>query len=205
MDDVWWSFKSRWNIWDLLLWYFCCLWERSSLCSLITFYVSCGLRHVNYRSVPWSVCVSVSAIQDIGDMAKHAGIFLELSGSREPPIAEAAAECLVLTVKASPSSATGPILSNMGRIVSVLETSAQCHTPSLLTQLQCRILYVLMVCCKEQRIGDATQRLRPAPTIVKSDFISLENIVIRLRKSSSPQVAEAAVNAVFELQCLPRS
>jgi hypothetical protein len=40
---------------------------------------------------------------------------------------------------------------------------------------------------------------------VKSDFISLENIVIWLRKSSSPQVAEAAVNAVFELQRLPRS
>ena len=146
-----------------------------------------------------------TVIQDIGDMGRHAGIFLELCGSREPQIAEAASECLVLLLKASPQSASGPLLSNLGRVVSVLETCAPSHTPSISVQLQRHLLYAISASCKEQ--SDAHMNKKPLPTssISNSDLVSLENIVVRLRKSSSTQVADAAVNAAYELQRVPRS
>lgn len=146
-----------------------------------------------------------AAIQDIGDLAKHVGIFLELCGSREPQTAETSAECLVLILKASPRLAAGPILSNTGRLVNVLETCSQVHAPPLLAQLQRRLLFAISSSCKEQREAHANKEPLPAPSPSNSDFVSLENVVVRMRKSSLPQVAEAAVNAAYEMQRMPRS
>jgi len=118
---------------------------------------------------------------------------LELCGSREPQVAEAAAECLVLLLKAAPRSSAGPVFSSVGRFGSLLETCAQSHTPSISVKLQSNLLFAISASCKELR---KTQPLQ----ISSSYLVSLENVVGRLRKSSSPQVAEAAGVAAFELQ-----
>lgn len=146
--------------------------------------------------------LSRPAIQDIGDMGQYSTIFLELCGSREPQVAETAAECLVLMLKAAPQSAAAPIFSSLSRFVSALEACAQSHSPSLSTKLQGQLLFAISASCKELR--ENKQPLRNfSPS--SADFVSLENMVVRLRKSSSPQVAEAAASAALELQRVPRS
>ncbi|CAM6127262.1 unnamed protein product [Calypogeia fissa] len=145
-----------------------------------------------------------AAIEDIAELGKHAGIFLELCGSHEPQIAEAAAECLVLMVKAAPRSAAIGFFASISKLANVLESCANCHGPVVLQQLQRRLLFALSVVCKEQRVSSPTLQPLPPPVISNSDFIALENIVIRLRKSNFPQVAEVAISAAFELQRLPR-
>ncbi|KAG0627834.1 hypothetical protein M758_2G231400 [Ceratodon purpureus] len=144
-------------------------------------------------------------VQDIGDMGQHAAIFLELCGSREPQDAETAAECLVLMLKAAPQSAAGPIFSSVGRFVNLLEACAQSHTPSLSAKLQSQLLFAISASCKEVRDAHANKQPLRISSPSSSDLISLENIVVRLRQSSSPQVAEAAVSAAFELQHMTHS
>lgn len=145
-----------------------------------------------------------AGIEDIAELGQHAGIFMELCGSHEPQIAEAAAECLVLVVTAAPRAAASGYFASLSKMAHVLEACANCHGPAVLQQLQRRLLFALSVVCKEQRASSPTlQPLRP-PVISNADFIALENIVIRLRKSSFPQVAEVAISAAFELQRLPR-
>lgn len=134
-------------------------------------------------------------------MGQHSVIFLELCGSREPQVAETAAECLVLMLKAAPQAAAGPIFSSLSRFVNSLEACAQSHTPSLSAKLQSQLLFAISVSCKELR--ENKQPLRNSSPS-SPDFVSLENMVVRLRKSSSPQVAEAAVSAALELQRVPR-
>lgn len=143
-----------------------------------------------------------TAMQDIGDMGQYSAIFLELCGSREPQVAEIAAECLVLMLKAAPQSAAGPIFSSVRRFVNSLEACVQFHTPSLSAKLQSQLLFAIFASCKEVR--ESKQPFRNASPS-SPDFVSLENLVVRLRKSSSPQVAEAAVSAALELQRVPRS
>ncbi|XP_024394414.1 serine/threonine-protein kinase RUNKEL [Physcomitrium patens] len=143
-----------------------------------------------------------SAIQDIGDMGQHAGIFLELCGSREPQVTEAAADCLALLLKVAPRSAAAPIFSTMGRFADLLETCAQSHAPTLCAKLQSQLLFAISASCKELREAHArNQPLRGRPS--SSDLAALENAIARLRKSSTAQVAEAAASAAFELQRLP--
>lgn len=134
-------------------------------------------------------------------MGQYSTIFLELCGSREPRVAEAAAECLLLMLKAAPQSATGPLFSSLSRFVHSLEACAQFHTPSLSAKLQSQLLFAISASCQELR-----ENKQPIRNFSPSspDFVSLENIVVRLRKSTSPQVAEAAVIAASELQRVPR-
>ena len=146
-----------------------------------------------------------TVIQDIGDMGQHAAIFLELCGSREPQDAEIAAECLVLMLKAAPQSAAGPIFSSLGRFVNLLEACAHSHTPSLSANLQSQLLFAISASCKEVREAHANKQPLRISAPSSPDLVSLENIVIRLRKSTSSQVAEAAVSAALELQRVPQS
>ncbi|KAL3692537.1 hypothetical protein R1sor_006188 [Riccia sorocarpa] len=114
-------------------------------------------------------------IEGIGELCAHSGIFLELCASHEPRISETATECLVHAAKAAPRATAGGVLSNLSRVAQVLESYAERHDIQLI----------------------------PA-SIALPSYITLENIVVRLRKSSSPQVAEAAVSAAYDLQRLPR-
>ena len=138
-------------------------------------------------------------------MGQHAAIFLELCGSREPQVAETAAECLGLLLKAAPQSAAGPLFSNAGRFANLLETCAQSHTPSTSAKLQSQLLFAISASCKERREAQARHRPLQISSLSSSDLVSLENIVGQSRKSSLPQVAEAAVSAASELQRVPHS
>ncbi|BBN03345.1 serine/threonine-protein kinase ULK4 [Marchantia polymorpha subsp. ruderalis] len=138
-------------------------------------------------------------IQDIEELCRHSGIFVELCGSHDR-ISETSAECLVLTVKASPTAASSGVLANLSKVAQVLESCVERHDSA---SLQRRLLFVVSTIFKEQRMASGSSL--PVPKIAHSDFIALENIVIRLRRSSAPQVAEAAVSAAFELHHLPRN
>lgn len=138
-------------------------------------------------------------------MGQHAAIFLELCGSREPQDAETAAECLVLLLKAAPQSAAGPVFSKLGRFVNLLEACAQPHTASTSAKLQSQLLFAISASCKEMREAQELKQPLQISSPSNSDLVSLENIVERLCKSSSHQVAETAVTAASELQRVPRS
>ncbi|KAL3692536.1 hypothetical protein R1sor_006187 [Riccia sorocarpa] len=137
-------------------------------------------------------------IEGIGELCAHSGIFLELCASHEPRISETATECLVHAAKAAPRATAGGVLSNLSRVAQVLESYAERH------DIQHRLLYVVSVICRERRAAASSETSSPGPKFSNSDYITLENVVVRLRKSSSPQVAEAAVSAAYDLQRLPR-
>ncbi|KAL2644142.1 hypothetical protein R1flu_011729 [Riccia fluitans] len=136
-------------------------------------------------------------IEGIGELCSHSGIFLQLCESHEPRISDTATECLVHAAKAAPRATAGGVLSNLSRLAQVLESYAERY------DIQHRLLYVVSVICRDRRaaVNDSPSA---APKFSNSDYIALENVVVRLRKSSSPQVADAAVSAAFDLQRLPR-
>ncbi|XP_024534759.1 LOW QUALITY PROTEIN: serine/threonine-protein kinase RUNKEL [Selaginella moellendorffii] len=144
-----------------------------------------------------------SQLEDVGGFSARAGLFVDLCGNPEPRIAETASECLILAVKAAPGLAAPSVLSSLQELAKVLERSTSGgHGSALLSLLQRRLLQALTLACKEQRLGDSSGR-RSASAWPAAAVTSLENVVLRLRKSSLPQVADAAVDAALELQILP--
>lgn len=141
-------------------------------------------------------------IQDISDLGRHAGIFVELSGSYDPRIAETSSESLVLLLRTVPTAASGAIVSNLARMAHALEVSGNCHGTNILSLLQRRLLFALTVACKEHRSASANKQ---HPSLARGpDVVALENTLHGLRSSSLPLVAESATAAVMELQQLVR-
>eukprot|EP01018_Ginkgo_biloba_P014851 Gb_33195 [translate_table: standard] len=141
-----------------------------------------------------------SVITDITDFGSYIAVFLELCGNHEVQIADLAAECLVLFTKAAPKEASFNVLSNLACIGMVLESCSSRQNSSFLSQLLQRLLYALCVACKEQR---SLQMNATMPSLSVSDIMRVEAIVSNFRSSSIPRVAEAALDAVLELQLLP--
>ncbi|XP_020087263.1 serine/threonine-protein kinase RUNKEL isoform X2 [Ananas comosus] len=133
-------------------------------------------------------------IKDIGDFGSNVGAFLELVGSAETQITDLASDCLVLLLKAAPREATMGLLTNLPKLVTLLESLH--HNGSGLQLL--RLLYALAFSCK-QYLSQAMILSIPITAVMR-----VEALVSAIKSSSIPGVADAAAHLGVQLQRLPR-
>jgi serine/threonine-protein kinase ULK4 len=86
---------------------------------------------------------SQQCIRDIADFGSNVGVFLELSG--ETSVADIASQCVVLLLKAAPREATTGLLTNLPKVIVILESWSK-DTPHLTVQ---RMLHALGYACKQ--------------------------------------------------------
>lgn len=139
------------------------------------------------------------ASRDITDFGSYISVFLDLCAYHECQIANLAAECLVLFTNAASKEAATNLFSNLSLLGKILELLSQRQNPSVTSQLQRRLLYVLYVSCKEQRSAQLNSAM---PSVAISDITRIEAIVSNLRNSGNPKVSEASLDVVLELQLL---
>ncbi|OAY82064.1 Serine/threonine-protein kinase RUNKEL [Ananas comosus] len=125
---------------------------------------------------------------------KDIGAFLELVGSAETQITDLASDCLVLLLKAAPREATMGLLTNLPKLVTLLESLH--HNGSGLQLL--RLLYALAFSCK-QYLSQAMILSIPITAVMR-----VEALVSAIKSSSIPGVADAAAHLGVQLQRLPR-
>ncbi|KAJ4844679.1 hypothetical protein Tsubulata_018297 [Turnera subulata] len=133
-------------------------------------------------------------IRDIVDFGSNVGVLLELSGSSEANISEIASECVVLLLKAAPREATTGFLTNLPKVLVILE-SWQKHISPLLLK---RMLHALGYSCR-QYLSHAM-----ILSISISEISRIEAAVSELKSSRIPDLANVASLVALELQRLPR-
>lgn len=134
-------------------------------------------------------------VKDIMDFGSNVGVLLELSGgSSETTIADIASECIVLLFKAAPREATTGFLTNLSKLVAILESRRHKGINSHLLVLQ-RMLHALGYSCR-QYISHAM-----ILSISVSEITRIEAIVSELKSSSITALANVVG---LELQRLPR-
>lgn len=133
-------------------------------------------------------------LKDIMDFGSNAGVLLELSGSSEANIADIASECIVLLFKAAPRDATTGFLTNLSKVVAILESRHKGISQLLLQ----RMLHALGYSCR-QYISHAM-----ILSISVSEITRIEAIVSELKSSNVPALANVASLVALELQRLPR-
>jgi serine/threonine-protein kinase ULK4 len=136
----------------------------------------------------------LQCIRDITDFGSNVGVLLVLSGSDEANVADIASECVLLVLKAAPREATTGFLTNLPKVSAILESWRK-GVPHLLLQ---RILHALAYSCR-QYLSHAMILSIPVNEISRIEVILLE-----LKKSSNPDLANAALLVVSELQRLHR-
>ncbi|XP_065863550.1 serine/threonine-protein kinase RUNKEL [Euphorbia lathyris] len=133
-------------------------------------------------------------IRDIMDFGSRVGLLLELSRSSETTISDIASECVVLLLKAAPREATTGFLTNLPKVSAILESRHKA-VPQILLQ---RILHSLGYSCR-QYLSHAMILSISVPEVSK-----IEAIVLELKHSSIPDLANAALVVASELHRLPR-
>ncbi|KAI3957723.1 hypothetical protein MKW92_035352 [Papaver armeniacum] len=133
-------------------------------------------------------------IKDIPDFGSNVGVLLELSSSDEARVADLASECVILLLKAAPREATIGLLTNLPKVVAVLESWSRVASSLLLK----RMLHAVGYSCR-QYMSQAM-----ILSISVSDITKVETIVSILKTSGIPGVADAAFIVGLELQRLPR-
>ncbi|KAH8499904.1 hypothetical protein H0E87_015230 [Populus deltoides] len=136
----------------------------------------------------------LQCIRDITDFGSNVGVLLVLSGSDEANVADIASECVLLVLKAAPREATTGFLTNLPKVSAILESWRK-GVPHFLLQ---RILHALAYSCR-QYLSHAMILSIPVNEISRIEVILLE-----LKKSSNPDLANAALLVVSELQRLHR-
>lgn len=133
-------------------------------------------------------------IRDIPDFGSNVGVLLELSGSREANVADAASECVVLLLKAAPREATTGLLTNLHRVSAILESWSR-GIPHILVL---RMLHAIGYSCRQYLCHAMIL------SISKPEISKIEAIVSELKTSGVPGLANAAALVAVELQRLPR-
>ncbi|XP_044499959.1 serine/threonine-protein kinase RUNKEL-like [Mangifera indica] len=132
-------------------------------------------------------------ITDIMDFGGNVGVFLDLSGSHEPNIANVASECVVLLFKAAPREATTGFLTNLPKVTPILESWRRDNSQSILQ----RMLHALGYSCR-QYLSYAMILSISIPELSR-----IEATIAELKTSGIPALASASMLAASELQRLP--
>ncbi|KAG0453683.1 hypothetical protein HPP92_024987 [Vanilla planifolia] len=133
-------------------------------------------------------------INDISDFSSHISVFLELIGNPDLLISDLASECIILLLKVAPREATMGLLTNISKIIALLECLNDAN--SVLKLL--RLLYAIAFACKQY----FSQAL--ILSISMADVMRLEVFLSDLKNSNFPGVSDAAWSLGMELQRLPR-
>ncbi|XP_010245352.1 PREDICTED: serine/threonine-protein kinase RUNKEL [Nelumbo nucifera] len=133
------------------------------------------------------------SINDIADFGNSVGVLLELSGSPNAQIADLASECVILLLKAAPREGTNGLLTNLPKVIGILESWRRVSFGLLLR----RILHALGYSCRFY-MGHAM-----ILSIATSEITKIKAIVSDIKNSTIPSVANAASVVVLELQHLP--
>lgn len=133
-------------------------------------------------------------IRDIADFGSNVGVLLELSGSKEPNIADIASECVVLLLRVVPREGTTGFLTSLPKVSAILECWQQ-GVSQLLVQ---RMLYALGYSCR-QYFSHAIILSMAVPEISK-----IKTIVSEINKSGVSALVGAASLVAPELDRLPR-
>ena len=136
----------------------------------------------------------LQCIRDIADFGSNVGVLLALSGSDEANVADIASECVLLVLKAAPREATTGFLTNLPKVSAILECKRR-GVPHLLLQ---RILHALAYSCR-QYLSHAM-----ILSIAVNEISRIEVILSELKNSSTPDLANAVLLVVSELQRLHR-
>ncbi|XP_030508016.2 serine/threonine-protein kinase RUNKEL [Cannabis sativa] len=135
-------------------------------------------------------------IRDIADFGSNVSVLLELCGHHGSNLADIASECLILLLKSAPREATAGLLTNLQKVLVILESwSSSRGSSQLLVQ---RMLHSLGYACK-QYISQAMILSISIPEISK-----IETILSELKSSGIPALITAASDVAMELQRLPR-
>ncbi|KAJ6319024.1 hypothetical protein OIU76_014379 [Salix suchowensis] len=136
----------------------------------------------------------LQCIRDIADFGSNVGVLLALSGSDEGNVADIASECVLLVLKAAPREATTGFLTNLPKVSAILESRRR-GVPCLLLQ---RILHALAYSCR-QYLSHAM-----ILSIAVNEISRIEVILSELKNPSTPDLANAVLLVVSELQRLHR-
>ncbi|KAJ7536033.1 hypothetical protein O6H91_12G054500 [Diphasiastrum complanatum] len=135
------------------------------------------------------------------ECGKQTRVFLELCNGDGQTIAHIAAECLLMLLKVAPNAATEHFIRNLQLLTKLLDKSVNVqHANTTVIRLQKHLLDALCLGCKQYRVANVKVLITFVPSL--SDIIALQNVVLKLKKSSFTQVAEASIDAALELQLL---
>lgn len=143
-------------------------------------------------------------IRDIADFGSNIGLFLSLTSSDDMIISDIASECVVLLLKAASREATTGFLTNLPKVIPILETwrkrknTEQQEQQELYSLVLRRILHCLGYSCK-QCLSQAM-----ILSISGHDVSKINTIVSEIKNSEISGLNDIAALVAVDLQRLPR-